>query len=443
MSDLFENVNFDDINLDEYNSIDISFSKEQKTVIKKTLRKQLMKRETKIKRNWLVAAAALALITILVVSNGSSALAEVMPAFNKLYTSLGFKQEYLKESTYIGKTYEENGIKITLENLIGTKHIIKVALKVEYSDKVKRSEEPLVFLTSNYEGKTGGSAGGIKNIDENTKLNVMNFMSDEGFPSKGNLKITAQSEKFKETMVWDIKVDFSKNFEGSIYKNVTMTKDIGITIDSIEASKIGTIISTNKDYHSVKGTSYFIKVDNKLYNALGFGWSTDYEKKNYTVEESINNDVIKHAKKISLVAHSVDNSIKNSFDNMTKEEGNKHYEDLGRKINSFPKAETNGVTYTKEITFNNGNKAEIYKVERENGKLRVFVKGDDKKQLFDLVSNLRTNTGDLGKSIEETTDGWIAEFDDITSDKVTIEMVNGVLEWTGDYSVDESELLLK
>lgn len=472
MSDFFENVSFDDINLDEYNSIDISFSSKQKIEIKKALRKHIVKRRTNIKRSGLIAVAALALIVTLVVSNGSSALAKVMPAFNKLYTSLGFKQEYLEESTYIGKTYEENGIKITLENIIGANHIIKVALKVEYDNKIEGLIGPLILLKSDYEGNVGIPTGNGNNSDENTNLNVINFISVDGFSKKGDLKITAQSPKFNKPMVWDIKVDFSKSFEESIYKNVTMSKDLGITVDSIEANKIGTIISSNKDFNLIKtknnpvfvdgsyktiysgfinnkdfyvphGKSYFIKVDNKIYSTLGAAWTTDNGKKYYTVNENLTDNILKNAKKISLVSHSMDSWLSNNFKDIPDEKSYRFSDEMEKKLNSFPKTETNGVTYTKEITFNNGKKAEIYKVERENDRIRLFLRGDNKKQVFNMACSMHTNISQFGKSIQETSDGWIVEFNYIESDKVTIEMMSGVLDSTGDYNVDESELLLK
>ncbi len=74
----------------------------------------------------------------------------------------------------------------------------------------------------------------------------------------------------------------------------------------------------------------------------------------------------------------------------------------------------------------------------------LYVKGgDNKKQVFNMLSSLYTSTSTLVQSIEETNVGYIAEFDDISKDKVTIKMIADILECEGIYSEEESNIILK
>jgi hypothetical protein len=451
----FMNIDFQDIDLEQYDSIKISFSKEEKENIKNSLRKKITKRKSKFKRNALATAAASVAIAVVLVSNGNSVLANVLPAFDKIYSSIGFKSEYLPNSAYIGKTYEENGIKVTLEDLSVTKHIIKVALKVEYDNKWRKSNKPLVFFGYKINNKVVDTAcfgSGLKSINENTQLMVLNFPQiDKEFPSKLDLKIEATSDAFNKPLVWDIKEDFSKNFKETIDKQVTMSKDIGASINHIEANSIGTIINSNKWGGQ---DEFYLKIDNKIYPLLGSGGSTGGNA--YMFLENINYNTVKNCKNILLIKHSVKRTEEDgNLNKMTKEENIKYYDKVEKQLDNLPKAEAQGVIHTKKITFNNGNKAEIYNVERKDGKIRVYIKGDNKKQVFSMFSYLRISTGILVQSIEDdgvgylvqsiedNGVGYIAEFDDISKDKVTIKMDVSVLDCSGDYSEEESRLTLK
>jgi hypothetical protein len=442
MGDDFKNVNLGDIDLDVYNSMEIRFTKEEKEGIKKRLRNKIAKRKNK--RNGLAAAVALALTSVLLISNGNSVLANILPTFNKIYESIGFKSDYLAQSVYIGKTYEENGIKVTLENLVGTQHVMKLALKVQYSDKWTKADRPLVHFAYDFQGKLDtGSYGGAKDINDNTELWVLDFISNKELPSKGDFKIQAFSDGFKKPLAWDMKVDFSKNFNETIEKQVTMSKNIGVTINNIEVNTLGIIISSNNMINALpNGDNYYLKVDNKIYPIWGGSWGSS-EGGIFTDMENIPCNVAENAKNLSLIKHSTGSSEKIDAKETTKEESIKNADKIEKQLDNLPKGEISGIAYTKEITFNNGNKAQIYNVDRKDGKIRIYIKGDDKKQVFNMLSSLYTSTGELVQSIEDTSVGYVAEFDDISKDKVTIKMTPGILDCKGDYNEDESVLTLK
>lgn len=438
MGDDFKNINFLDVDIEQYNSMDITFSKEEKEDLKKKLRKKIAKRKSK--RNGFAVAVVIVLITVVLVSNGNSVLANVLPTFNKLYESLGFKSKYLSQSVYIGKTYEENGIKVTLDNLVGTNHVVKVALKVQYSDKWAKLNRPLVHFIYGFDGKLDtGSFGGLQNIDENTELIVLDFTSEEGFPCKGDFQIKALSDGFKNSIVWDMNVDFSKNFKETIEKEVTMSKNIGVNINYIEINTLGTIINSNSE---LIGYTYYIKVGDKIYPIFGGAWNSK-EGGISTIVENVPYDVAKNSKHIYLVKHDVGNTPKINTKEITKEESIKNGDNIRKQLEDLPKGESKGIIYTKKIAFNNGNKAEIYNVERVDGKIRIYIKGDDKKQVFNMLSNLYTSTGELVQCIWDNGVGYIAEFNDISKDKVAIKMIASVLECSGNYTEDESEITLK
>lgn len=79
----------------------------------------------------------------------------------------------------------------------------------------------------------------------------------------------------------------------------------------------------------------------------------------------------------------------------------------------------------------------------KDGKIHVYIKGDDKKQIFNMILSLYTSTGIGVQSIEDTGVGYVAEFDDISKNKVTIKMGVGILDCHGEYSKEESKLILK
>lgn len=439
MQNDFMNVDLEHVDLSEYNSMKISFSKEEKENIKKSLRKKIIKRKSRLKRSALGAIAASVVIAAVLFYNGSSVVAKVLPVFDKIYVGLGFKPEYLPSSAYIGKTYEENGVKVTLENIVVTKHVIKVALKTEYGDKWSKSKKPLVFFGYKINDKVlkTGSFGGSRSIDENTELKVLNFPEiDKEYPSKLNFKIEATSDAFNKPLVWDIKGDFSKNFKEDIEKQVTMSKNVGINIKHIEANPFGAIISSNKWMDG-----FYLKIDNKIYPIFGGGSGKD---DNFcTFVENINYNTIKNSNNISVVKHIKKETKDDSSKNMTKEEDAAYCDKLEKELDNLPKGEKQGIIYTKKINFNNGKKAEIYNVERKGGKIHVYIKGDDKKQVFNMLLRLYTSTGIGVQNIEENGVGYAAEFDDISKDKVIIKMEIGVLDCNGDYSEEESKLTLK
>lgn len=437
--------NFNDIDIDKYNSIDIQFSKEEKENLKKNLKKKIFKRRKK--KSCLVATIALILASMILISNGNNALANVLPTFNKVYEALGFKSEYVSQSVYIGKTYEENGIKITLDNLVGIQNIIKVSLKVQYSDKWPKENRPLVHFAYGFEGKLDtGSFGGSRNIDENTELGVINFTSEEDFPSKGNFQIKAISDAFKNPVVWDMKVDFSRNFKDTIKRKVCkMSNDLGVKINDIEINRLGIITSSNIILSGPEnGDNYYFKVGNKIYPVFG---ACSYNKGVcHTLLENISYDSIINSKNISLIKHSINPSEKIDIKEMTmeeKEESIKYYDEREKQLNALPKKETNGVIYTNKITFKNANKAEIYNVEKKDGKIRLYIKGNDKKQIFNMILNLSTSAGGLVDSLEEIDNGYIAEYNCASKEKILIDMNVDILDCRGNYIEKESKITLE
>lgn len=435
--------NYENIDLNEFNSIDIKFSKEEKDELKKKLRKKIIRRRGK--RTGLVAAAAVILVSTMLLPNVRTVLADRIPVFNELYETLGFKTEYLDKSVYIGKTYEENGIKITLDNLVGTKHLVKASLKIQYSDKWNKSKRPVILFDSGFDGKINtGSAGGSKDIDKNTTITVIDLMQDKEFKNKGDFTIKAFSDAFKKSMIWNMNVDFSKNFNDTIEKDVTMSKNLGFNIKHMEISKIATTIdSDNWRKSSTNGRQYYFRVDNKIYPIIGASCG-DANGHTFTFMENMTYDAIRNAKNISLVEYRDKNDY-SKYNKMAKNEMNKLDDEEQKLLDKLPKVQKDGVTYAENITFKNGNKDEIYNVERKNNKLYVYIKGNDKKQIFSMLLNykLYTSSGSLVQSIEETNEGYIAEFDDISNKNVILKMECGILECNGNYSENEAKLTLK
>lgn len=330
----------------------------------------------RFKSTGLVAAAAVILISTMLLPNVRTVLADRIPVFNELYETLGFKTEYLDKSVYIGKTYEENGIKITLDNLVGTKHLVKASLKIQYSDKWNKSKRPVILFDSGFDGKMNtGLAGGAKDIDKNTTITVIDLMQDKEFKNKGTFTIKAFSDVFNKSITWNMNVDFSKNFNDTIEKDVTMSKNLGFNIKHMEISKIATTIdSDNWRKSSTNGKQYYFRVDNKIYPIVGASCGDD-NGHIFTFVENMTDDAIRNAKNISLVEYHDKNDY-SKYKKMAKNQMNKLDDEEQKVLDKLPKVQKDGVAYTENITFKNGNKAEIYNIERKNNKLYAYIKGN-------------------------------------------------------------------
>lgn len=443
-----KDFDFTNINIADYENIDITLDDIKKEKMKRNLRNTI-KRNKSRKR---VIAASVALFTLATTVGITSqpVLAQKLPILDNLYKSLGFYEKYLPESDYIGKTVSGDGVTVTLENIIGTKHVIKVALKVEGSGTP-------VYLNANLKGvESEGSMGGAYNIDDNTNMQVIELISKKGFPKRGKLELNIGSvdSDLNEKLILD--VDFSNSYNKSFKQDLNIdvvSNNNTLKLKGMEATPIGTLLEFESNEISHED-GINLKIDDKIYQCLG-GTFGDKESTYIMCPQATYEDV-KDYKEISLIQYKYDRSKTSNEElaELTDEElEERKYKitdeelELIKRMDSFEKAEKNGVSYTKEIVFSNGNKAEIYDVKREKDIVTAYLKGDDSKQILAVALSLmmiswnEDNTrGMFLNRVIETNEGYAVEFSAAQGEKVNIEFGAYSLELTADRIGDEIKL---
>lgn len=101
-----------------------------------------------------------------------------------------------------------------------------------------------------------------------------------------------------------------KNFNDTIEKDVTMSKNLGVNIKHMEISKIAVTISSDKCLTSLRGgKGYCFKIGNDIYPINGEESETQKGNK-LTLMENMNYNAIKNGNKAEYIAE---------FDDVPKE----------------------------------------------------------------------------------------------------------------------------
>lgn len=444
-----KDFDFTNINIEDYEKIDIKLDDIKKGKMKSNLRNTI--KRNKSRKRMIAASVAFFTLATTVGITSQPVFAQKLPILDSLYKSLGFYEKYLPESDYIGKTVSGDGVTVTLENIIGTKHVIKVALKVEGSGTP-------VYLNANLKGvESEGSMGVAGTIDDNTHMEVINLVSKKGFPNRGKLEINISSvdSNLNETLTLD--VDFSSNYNKSLKKEIDTTiksEDKDMKIKGMESTPIGTLLEI-EGYDITQPDWINLKVDDKIYQGIG-GMFGD-EKSTYVIYPQATYEDVKDCKKISLIQDIYPTNVESNeeISKLTDEElaeRNVKYTqrelELTKVMDSFQKAEKSGVSYTKEIVFNNGNKAEIYDVKRENDIVTVYLKGNDSKQLLAVALKMSMWNEDNTRArflnrVIETTEGYAVEFSVVNGEKVNVKFELDSLALTAENIRNEIKLNVK
>lgn len=423
--------NYDDINIEEYEEINVSLDDIKKKKMKKRL-VGIIKRRRNGKKALIAAVTMILIISITNISS-ISAIAKNMPIFNKIYEQLGFSEKYLPKSTYIGQSIEEKGVRVTIDNIAGTKRIIMLSLKVEKIDgTVLSDDERILPITAEFGGVNSGSGGASKRIDDKTEMTVLSLMSFDEFPSTGELNLDVYGLEWEFNEGFNLNVDSTQSYNEVVEKNFSTEENTEeIYIKSIQATPLGVVLEAgNYNMIGEKDKDYILKIDDKLYRG-GSGISGHGKAFVYYPDVSI--DDVENAKTISII-ELINNAVQlGGVESLSQEEIDKIKEDyeikenvLKEKINLFPKDEKENIQYIKEMTFNNGNTAEIYNIERGDDIVRVYIKGQDKKQVLEVAMSMtscdlnESNYEGQNKTIDNG-DGYIVEFKDRDDEKFKID----------------------
>ena len=284
---------------------------------------------------------------------------------------------------------EQNGIKLKVTDIIGTKNKIKIDAFITREDGFgddihsHRNIELNLYMDKvdiNSSG-TSWSYTDDKTIEINSEQE-----SEEGFLEKGNIRadLVMGDYDFNGSLV--IPVDFTESFKQYMKKDLDISFDKNNEIIGFESDAIGTRLILSRAIEDTrfgghvyeKEPSFIIKVGNKMYSASYSGrgsYSSDDESYAcyFETQELTYND-IKDAESISVIP------IKSTF---TSDEIEKQYIDSSY-YEQLSKESTvsDNIKYNKELNFTDGTKGEL-KVERTGDKINIYCSSDsDNKSLI-------------------------------------------------------------
>lgn len=386
MRNIEENIDSFDINEEDFDYVKQSFTEAEKRKIKNNIRKRVCEERKKDRKIKMAIAAAS--LTIVVGVSSVPAVAKNIPFISSIYEKMGFGQKYLDYSNYIGETIEHNGTKVTIDNIIGTKHKIVILAKVESEKEISQDDFGKIMIGSG----SGGSV--VRYTGENCeKMIYAEGSSFDGNKKKGDLKVRVSfPDGYIETVNYPI--DFTRAFQE--VKDIDIEKDIkplGLRVKKIESDILGSRMYTTsiankaervQEPQSVinENNRIMIKVGEKFYPLNS--WMGDGATREYDLPKGLYNEINSNTEvEIFPIITTVE-----SEDIWNLEE-----EDIN------PMKEEN-IKYYKEIKLEDGTKAEVDKVEVANGTVKVYYKSTSEKNSLlvgagmCLMNNDGENKGD-------------------------------------------------
>ncbi|MVX65466.1 DUF4179 domain-containing protein [Clostridium chromiireducens] len=360
----------------------------------------------------------------------------VLAADNVQVTSTYFDsttsaETYKDYSINVNKSVIQNGLKITLEKALATKHKLNAVIKVESTqpfDQTKNDNSIVQLLYG--ENHFGGQGMSSNYIDDKTLLiTIDQDNNEEDFPENGDLRLDVVFPNYKVNIGMDVSVDFSESFKKTIEKDIS-TKISGsdCTLNKLESDVLGTVVTYKeppKDHEDrYMDSSMILKVGDKMYKLRSSGSSSDSQGIKGTYEsKAATYDILKDQKDISIIPLACD---------ITWDEFRKSHENNNTK--EYESKETiNNVRYSKSFDFSDGSKGEISNIERNDNSVKVYCKGTSEKASLLMASSMsiyyqfvegQTNYTDYDSDkymsfYKDPNDalGYIVEFNDVKKDK--------------------------
>lgn len=284
---------------------------------------------------------------------------------------------------------EQNGIKLKVKDIIGTKNKIKIDASITREDGFDddihshRNIELNIYMDKSNVNSSGTSWSypDDKTIEINSEQE-----SEDGFLERGNIRadLVIGDYDFNGSLV--IPVDFTESFKQYMKKDLDVSFDKNDKITRFESDAIGTRLILLRDIDDTRygvsdykiEPSFIIKVENKIYSAsYGGGRKYSSDDESYTCyfeTQNLTYNDIKDAESISVIP------IKSTFESDEIEKQSKdssYYEKLLKEA-----VVSDNIKYNKEVNFTDGTKGEL-KVERTEDKINIYCSSDsDNKSLI-------------------------------------------------------------
>lgn len=363
----------------------------------------------------------------------------------------------------INKNETQNGVKVTVDKAIATKHKLKVLLKVEGDKPIDiMGHDNSIFEITYGENNSYGYTSSYDNyIDDKTMLVTLEKDNYEGeYTQSGELRVDVVFSNYKVNMGIDIPVDFSKSFNNVIEKDISgRVPKFDYKLDKLEADVMGTRITyiepkrdmnEEEKYRSLHRSEILFKAGDRIYktNSNGsFLGKDDAEMGNYEVK-SVTYDKVKDEKNISIIPIICD---------INWEELDKLYEKDENKKENISKETISNVSYEKTLNFSDASKGEIYNIERNDNRIKVYCKGESEKESLLMASNLeayyQSKEGENDHSFYDNENvsfykdpkealGYIVEFENVAKDKRVDLSFNTTIKYSNRYTLEDEIKLL-
>ncbi|BCZ47848.1 hypothetical protein psyc5s11_39150 [Clostridium gelidum] len=346
---------------------------------------------------------------------------------------------------------EKNGLKITIDKIVATKHKLKATVIVENEKSFDESELNNAIAQLTYgDNKCDSEGVSYEHPDEKTlRITLERNTGDEELPEKGELRIDIVLPNYKVNVGLNAYVDFSQSFKNTIEKDISAKiPEFGITLNKLESNIMGTRIiysqpardyskRVENDFSNLPYSAIILKVGDKMFKTISAGGYSSADKDRLEFgsyeAECATYEKVKDQKNISIIP---------MVCNMNWNDTRKIYDD--NKKNGYNekreanKETINNVSYIKSFDFSDGSKGEIYNIERKDNTIKVYCKGTSDKESLLMASNMFMyyNLGDdkLGYNniydsrsnmsfYKDSKDaiGYIVEFNNVDKDK-TVEL---------------------
>lgn len=292
---------------------------------------------------------------------------------------------------------EKNGLKISLDEVVATKHKLKATIKIESQKAFEENTDNNIRTLLTYgDVKENSSGESCATTDDKTiKITLEKEVDNGELPEKGNLRIDMVIPGYKINVGMDANVDFSESFKNTIEKNVDVKiPEFNFTVKKLESNILGTEITYNKqkgndskerlDFSTEHYNPLILKVGDKMYQSMldGSHSSKDDNVISGTYNaESVTYDKVKGQNSISLIPI-VCNISQDERQTFYKD----NYKNLDKKKAEAAKEALNNVSYTKNFDFSDGTKGEIYNIERNDNSVKVYCKGATEKESLLMAS---------------------------------------------------------
>lgn len=300
-----------------------------------------------------------------------------MPVFASDTTK---QNEYKVNSVLLDKqnsnnVIEQNGSKLTVADITGSKNKINLKIKFESDTEFDDVDEMSMVCNVYMEGTNKESWGYSTNLTDKHTMEIDSEVeNEEGFPTTGVVRVdfVFGHKDFNGTL--RIPVDFTNNFSEDISKDLNVkVNDTDENIDKFISNAIETKVVTSKilpeDENFFGGgfgmndnTMFVLKSDDKMYGTDGWSERSGEDNKSiqgYQFDDVKYND-LKDAKNISIIPISRNQSL----------EDTENYKD-----DKYDSITEDNVTYENAFKFADNTESAI-KLEKTNETIKFYCKSD-------------------------------------------------------------------